>query len=201
MSETLSPSPLEGEGSRAAAGEGNATKAIPSPGGEAPPPSPSRGEGKKGRRFVRLAAVALLLAVGGFPVWYFAIREPEPRNDLERFQGDWKLTVGGRDTPNAVRVAGDRWQYVAGGEDGKAYRLTLNEAADPKQIDLELLDTVGLRGAPVKMHGVYAFDGNKTVRVRIEPALLPRPATLDDPDAVVWVLTKVKIEPAPASKK
>jgi glycosyltransferase involved in cell wall biosynthesis len=42
------PSPLEGEGSRAAAGEGKATEIVevfPSPGGEAPPPSPSRGEG------------------------------------------------------------------------------------------------------------------------------------------------------------
>ena len=171
-----------------------APEAKPAAGTAAPP-------GKKPRRLRLAAAIALLLAAGGFAVWYFAVREPEPRNDLERFQGDWKLTIDGRDTPNAVRIAGDRWQYVAGGADGKAYRLTLNEAADPKQIDLELLDTAGLRGAPVKMHGVYAFDGNKTVRVRIEPAILPRPTTLDDPDAVVWVLTKVKIEPAPGPQR
>ena len=44
-----------------------------------------------------------------------------------------------------------RWEYVG----GKAYRMTLNESA--KEIDLELIDTSGLVGAPVKMHGIYAL--------------------------------------------
>ena len=55
-----------------------------------------------------------------------------------------------RETDNAIRVAGDSWEYVTA-TTSKAYRVTLNDAANPKQIDLELLDTAGLRGAPVKM--------------------------------------------------
>ena len=51
--------------------------------------------------------------------------------------------------------------------------MTLNESANPKQIDLDLIDTKGLRGAAVKLHGVYAFDNNKTVRIRLDPALEP----------------------------
>jgi uncharacterized protein (TIGR03067 family) len=149
------------------------------------------------RWFVRLAPVIGLLAIGGVAVWYFVLREPEARNDLERFQGEWQISREGKETPNAVRVNGDTWEYVG----GKAYRMTLDESANPKQIDLELIDTTGLRGAAVKMHGVYVFDGNKTIRVRINPASEPRPTTLDDPDATVWVLTRVKLERNPEPGK
>jgi uncharacterized protein (TIGR03067 family) len=95
-----------------------------------------------------------------------------------------------------IRVSGDRWEYVAGQTVVKAYHLTLNEAANPKQIDLELLDTAGLRGAPVKMHGIYAFDGNTTARVLLGPASEPRPESLDDTDGGVQILTKVKFDEA-----
>ena len=160
--------------------------------------------GKRRARFAALAALAALVVVAGFAVWYFALREPEAKNDLERFQGAWQIAVatGGepRKTDNVVRVSGDRWEYAAG-PTTKAYRVTLNEAANPKEIDLELLDKVGLIGAPVKMHGVYAFDGNKTVRVRLGTAYEPRPATLDDPDGGVLVLTKVKPEQDAQQKK
>jgi uncharacterized protein (TIGR03067 family) len=156
--------------------------------------------GKKRRLAAVAALLALAVALAAVAVWYFAIREREPRNDLERFQGDWQIAVatGGepRRTNNAIRVTGDRWEYVTDATT-KAYRVTLNETANPKEIDLELLDVAGLRGARVKMHGVYAFDGNKTVRVRINVTTEPRPATLDEPDANVWVLTKVKLEAQP----
>jgi len=150
------------------------------------------------------AAVVSLVAVAALAVWYFAIREREPTSDLERLQGEWQIAVATgrepRQTNNAIRVAGDRWEYVTVAA-SKAYRVKLNEAARPKEIDLELLDTTGLRGAPVKMHGVYVFEGNKTVRVRINDTTEPRPTTLDDPDANVWVLTKVKLEPDALPKK
>ena len=136
-----------------------------------PLPSPSGGEGKKwGLR--RAAIIGLLLGtVAAVTVWWFAFREPEPKNDVERFQGEWKLGTPDRPDITFVRVSGDRWQYISNGQEARAFRMTLNETANPKQIDLELIDTKGLRGPPVKMHGVYAFEGNKTVRLRLDPAL------------------------------
>jgi hypothetical protein len=150
----------------------------------------------RGKRwFVRIAPIVALLAVGGAAVWYFALREPEPRNDAERFQGDWQITRDGKPTPNAVRVEGDTWEYVG----GKVYRMTLNEPA--KEIDLDLIDTTGLVGAPVKMHGIYAFSDNRSIRVLIRPALRPRPKTLDDTDEMPLELKKVKLEQSPPSGK
>ena len=145
--------------------------------------------------FTRLAPIIALLAVGGAAIWYFALREPEPRNDLERFQGEWQITRDGMDTPNAVRVTGDTWEYVG----GKAYRMILNESV--KEIDLELIDTTGLVGAAVKMHGLYAFTDNRTVRALIRDTSRPRPTSLDDPDEVPLVLKKVKLEQNPPSGK
>jgi uncharacterized protein (TIGR03067 family) len=145
--------------------------------------------------FVAIAGAAGV-AVVGFAVWYFAIHEPEPRNDLERFGGEWSVAAGGRESRNAIRVSGDRWEYVG----GKAYRITLNEAANPKEIDLDPLDLPKLIGPPPRLHGVYAFDDNKTARVILGPAILPRARSLDDPDAVL-VLTKVKLESSPEPRK
>ena len=149
---------------------------------------------KEKRWLVRLGPIVALLAVGG-AVWYFALREPEPRNDLERFQGEWQITRDGEDTPNAVRVKGDTWEYVG----GKAYRMTLNESA--REIDLELIDTTGLVGAAVKMHGLYAFTDNRIVRVLIRDTSRPRPTVLDDPDELPLTLKKVKLQRSPQSGK
>ncbi|MBA4062490.1 MAG: hypothetical protein C0501_02060 [Isosphaera sp.] len=143
------------------------------------------------------AAVVVLGAAAGFAAWFFLIHEPEPRTDLERFRGDWQIAVGGRTTPNVVTVAGDRWESSAAGVAGRAYRITLNEAADPKEIDLDPVDVANLVGRIPKLHGVYAFDGRSTVRVRVGDTTEPRPRTLDDPDHPGWVLTRVKVEPAP----
>ncbi|WP_439626920.1 hypothetical protein [Gemmata sp.] len=166
--------------------------AIPPSRPEAPPPSPARGEGKnqRKRRWLVVGSLGLLVAVGA---WYFLIRTTEPRNDGERFQGDWQIAVAGRNTPNAVTVAGDRWENLG----GKAYRLTLNEAADPREIDLELIDAPKMTGPAVKLHGVYAFEGNATVRMRLAPGTQPRPKSLDAADASEWVLTRVKLQEAP----
>jgi uncharacterized protein (TIGR03067 family) len=160
---------------------------------------------KRGRTWV-VAAVVVGLAAVGFAVWYFLIRTPEPRNDLERFAGEWKLTDARQRSGESeevrlgVRVKGDTWTYVAAGGEGKAFRITLNEAAAPKEIDLELIDTTGLRGPTPRMRGVYAFEGNTKVRVRLKDATQPRPKSLDDPDATDWILTKVKLEHAPPQR-
>jgi len=160
------------------------------------------------RRLRRRLILVALASVVGFAVWYFAIREPEPRNDFERFQGDWKLTNSRQNSSDAsdadeaevrsaVQIIGDRWQHLPG---GKAFRITLNESANPKEIDLELLDVTGLKGGAVKMRGVYTFSDNKTVRVGVKDATQPRPKSLDDADATDWVLTKVKLPRTPDRK-
>ena len=144
---------------------------------------------------VYIATLIGLLAVVGFAVWYFAIREPEPRNDMERFQGAWQIATAERGaTPVVVEVNGDQWQSVANAVKGKAYRLTLNESVNPKEIDLDPVDTAGLVGPSPRLHGIYAFENNRKVKVVLNPGVLPRPKTFEEADAVVWMLTRVKLE-------
>lgn len=146
----------------------------------------------------RTVAVLLVLAIlAGSGVWYGWLSSPT--NDLGRFQGEWKL-IDARQPPAGpdevrvgVRVSGDTWQYVTAGHNGKAFRLRLNEGTTPQQIELELLDTAGLKGPPVRLHGVYQFDGPDRVRVRVRAASEPRPESLDDPEATDWVLTRARL--------
>jgi len=163
----------------------------PETGGLTPPCSPG-----KPRRLRLVIGVVLLGILAGFGTWFFFIRDAEPKNDLERLAGDWQIAYAGRDTQNVVIVEGDHWQHQAGPMEGKAYRIVLNEVANPREIDLELIDARKMVGPPVKLHGVYAFENSKTVRLRINPGIQPRPKTLDDPDAMEWVLTRVKLQPA-----
>ena len=95
------------------------------------------------RRLSRGAAIVGVLAglITAVVVWWFAFREPEPKNDVERFQGEWSLGTPDRPDITFVRVSGDRWQYISNGEETRAFRMTLNETVSPKQIDLELIDT------------------------------------------------------------
>jgi uncharacterized protein (TIGR03067 family) len=163
------------------------------------------------RRLGKIAAFVLLLAICGGAIWYWGIYEPEPKDDLGRFQGDWKLTIGdpGENTeedespPRAIRITGDRWQFLASGKEieGKTFRITLNESATPKEIELTLLDATGNPIGSYRSRGVYTID-RKTARVLVEPVNKPRPTNLDNPgpDANVWVLTKVKLQLLPTQK-
>ncbi len=152
------------------------------------------------KRYRRLlVGLGVLAAVAVLAVYFFLTG---PTNDLERFQGEWKLTDA-RQAPTSddevrvgVRITADTWQYVTTGPGGKAYRMTLNEMTDPKEIDLELIDTTGLKGGTVLLRGIYAFEGNNRARVRVRDANEPRPQSWDDPDATDWVLSKVRLRPA-----
>jgi uncharacterized protein (TIGR03067 family) len=166
-----------------------------------PPSAGTASDGGRARRVRYSAAGAALLAVAAAAIWYFAVREPSYRNDAERFQGEWRITLNGRETPNAVRVEGEHWEYIASTTGVKAYRFRLNEAADPKEIDLELIDTAGLRGAPVRMHGIYRFDGNRSVKVVMAPGLEPRPRSIDDAEQPVLELRRVKLDRDPQPGK
>jgi uncharacterized protein (TIGR03067 family) len=162
---------------------------------------------KKPSRLGRVMLVVLSPGICVLAVWYWGIREPEPKDDLGRFQGDWKLVIGGRneeeneDEPprTAVRITGDRWQYLAAGREGKAYRIKLNETADPKEIEMILLDAEGNPVGGYRSYGVYTID-RKTARVLVLPVNKPRPTDFNHPDSVVWELSKVKLQ-LPAGRK
>ncbi|VTT97285.1 Sun protein OS=Planctomyces limnophilus (strain ATCC 43296 / DSM 3776 / IFAM 1008 / 290) GN=Plim_1107 PE=4 SV=1: Nol1_Nop2_Fmu [Gemmataceae bacterium] len=63
---------------RGVRGEGGASKGNPSPGGEAPPPSPARGEGRASGRY-RVLARPVLPTPGTDPAGYFAAAFSFPR--------------------------------------------------------------------------------------------------------------------------
>jgi uncharacterized protein (TIGR03067 family) len=129
-------------------------------------------------------AAALVVLLGGFGLWYGFLRGPA--DDLGRLQGEWRVDVYGRDG-GAIRVNGDRWTYVTGGQEQRSYRIALTPAAN--EIDLTLLRPDGEpavyshgpeRGSPVKMHGVYSVNKDGA-RVVLRPGIEPRPTSLDDP--------------------
>lgn len=150
------------------------------------------------RRRRLVPAAALVVLVGGFALWYIFLRGSS--DDLDRLQGDWQVEVYGRSRV-MVRVAGDRWTYVIDGREQRSYRVAVNPAATPREIDLTQLrpdettatNTHGPgRGTGVKMHGVYAIDKD-TVRVVLRPGVEPRPTSLDEPgDAQTLLLRQAK---------
>jgi uncharacterized protein (TIGR03067 family) len=149
------------------------------------------------KRFGRVVLIVLILTVCGGAVWYWGIREPEPKDDLGRFQGDWKQTPDARNNkdgeaeafPIAVHVTGDNWQYIVGGKGLKTFRITLNETASPKEIDLTLLNAEGKPIGEYGSHGIYTINRNEA-RIVVAPAYLPRPKGFDDPESIVWVLKR-----------
>ena len=144
-----------------------------------------------------------------FGIWYFAIRTPEPADDLGRFQGDWALAVpaaGGDGQPAGwlkpvtVRVAGDRWVYVADGRETRRYQMTLRPDASPKEIDLVQLQPDGTPlmqqwpppTRPVTIRGVYEIEGGRA-KVVTGIGDENRPKSLDETEGVtVWLLERVE---------
>lgn len=163
-------------------------------------PEMAKPRSRSRRRLGRIVAiVALLLACAG-ATWYWAIYEPEPKDDLGRFQGDWKLISGARDEnegddrlpPKVVRIAGDRLKFLMGGKEGKTFRIELNETASPKEIELTLLDAHGNPAGGYRSRGIYTIDRH-IARLILEPVNKPRPRDFNDPDSVVWELSRVKL--------
>jgi uncharacterized protein (TIGR03067 family) len=143
-----------------------------------------------------------VLVAAGFALWYAVFRDAAPKDDLGRLQGEWRVTrpggaPGQDDSQTLIRVEGDRWSYVVGGREATAWRLVLNAAADPKEIDLTLIERNGepvpapRSGPEPRQLGIYAIDGD-TVRWARNPAGGPdgRPKSLDDPATVT--LTRVR---------
>jgi uncharacterized protein (TIGR03067 family) len=144
-----------------------------------------------------LLAVPLVLVLAGIGVWYAFLRDGGPKDDLTRLQGEWVMSMSGRENLAVIRVEGDRWTYVSIGGETVA-RVVLNPAADPTEIDLirlgddgqPLVYTQGER-TEVRQRGVYAVEGD-TVKVALAPYPMPRPKALDPAEAPVWVLTRAK---------
>ncbi len=161
--------------------------AITPPAGSTSHPLPDgRGSPGKGRGLL-VAGIALLLALIVAVLWFAFSGNREPGDDLARLQGVWKVTAYGRETQASIRVDGDRWTYSAGGMEGHSYRLTLRPDANPKEIDLVLLDNAGQpvafthgakKGSPVSFRGVYSIK-DETLRVVLAPGMEPRPTAID----------------------
>ncbi|HJZ59872.1 MAG TPA: TIGR03067 domain-containing protein [Gemmataceae bacterium] len=144
-----------------------------------------------------------MLLVPGFGLWY-GLRDTGPKDDLGRLQGEWKITPAGAPgkddgPPLLIRIEGDRWSHVVGDEVVTTWRLALDPDANPKRLDLTLIERNGRpvpaerSGPEPKLLGIYALDGD-TLRWAQNPATAPdgRPKSLDDPEAMVLTLTRVK---------
>lgn len=154
--------------------------------------SPSR------RKFVAGAALVVVLVLLGGALAYFALRGP--RDDLGRFQGEWKLTTADRESqfPTTVRVTGDKWVYRVADKDQKRYAITLRPDADPKEIDLTQFAADGTpvlekrdgTFVPVVHRGIYTIEDGKA-KMLTAPNPHPRPTSFDATDgAPVWLLER-----------
>lgn len=176
--------------------------------GENPQPAPLQ-QTPISRRWPRwlagVALVVLLLGVSGGSIWYWFVREPEPSDDLGRFQGDWKLTTREGDGEDegrtiAVRITGDRWHSVSADKEIPIFRMVVNETASPKEINLTRLDAQGNPLGEYGSHGIYTID-RKTARLAVDPVSKRRPKEFDNPESVLWILTRVRIENLPERRK
>ncbi len=140
-----------------------------------------------GSRRRLLLGLAVVVSVG-FGLW-FVFRGPT--DDLGRLQGEWAITVADRGEIGVIRIEGDRWVYVFGGQEQSSHRITLNPATTPKEIDLTSLlpnsqpviftDGPG-KGSEMKQRGVYTLEGNTLVVALVPIQEGPRPKTPNDSD-------------------
>ena len=138
-----------------AADAGAGSRPSPRVGGENPGPTPNTLSGgaasaRGGRRRILLVALGAA-AVVALAVRLWPTRPPPP--DVEQMVGDWQVTrrgdPPGTASPLRVRVTRQddgsyRWVYLTPtGRETGAHRLTVNPAADPKELDLTVLDAGG----------------------------------------------------------
>jgi uncharacterized protein (TIGR03067 family) len=153
------------------------------------------------------AAAALLGAAAA--IGYGFLRSGEPTEDLARFQGEWQLAIPASDhgppaaarlKPVIVRIHGDRWIYVANGNEQRRYAITLRPDTDPKEIDLiqltdndqPLLQQWPPPPQPVTIRGIYAFEQNRA-KVATSIGHEPRPTSFEATDGVtVWLLERIR---------
>jgi uncharacterized protein (TIGR03067 family) len=156
------------------------------------------------RTRVWVAVVALVLLAG--VALFFALRGP--KNDLERLQGEWVIQVprmdgsegGTSGPPLMVRVTGDRLAYVAGGEERSFFQVSLNEAANPKEIVLTRVTPEGKAASAmnaqgkqeaVALRGVYRIE-KATLKLALAPPDRSATTNLDDPPPLVQTLSRRK---------
>lgn len=160
---------------------------------DAIPSGPTSGRSKSAvpKRLVGVAAIAAV-AIGA---WYFALHR-DSRDDLTRLQGDWNYSAAARANAGVIRIEGTTWSYHSGGPFGRSYRLTLHPEANPKEIDLALLDESGQpatfthgagKGKEVKLLGIYEFDGDA---VKLALGVTTRPKSFEDDEAQALRLTR-----------
>lgn len=147
----------------------------------------------------RALAVAAGLVLVGLGVWYFALRGPT--DDPGRWRGEWQVSVRtvGPDGQLAqlarpgvtIRVTGTEWQYRFGEKDAKRYTAVLRPEANPKEVDLTMLDREG-KPTQFVLRGIYELERNRA-RVATAPDPDPRPTEFEAADGgTVWLLHRVE---------
>jgi len=147
----------------------------------------------------RRLLVAAGIVVAAVALWFAVLRGRGPSDDLGRLQGDWAITAEGRGEVGRVRIDGDRWTYVSGGQERSAHRVTLDPTATPKEIDLTALEPYGTprrftsgpgKGNEVKQLGVYALDRD-TFAVALAPVQEGRRPKSLDADLPLLTMTRL----------
>lgn len=94
-----------------------------------------------------------------------ADKKVNPKEELKKFQGNWKLTTwitGSRDNAvdgHGVYIEGDEWEYLIQGKSKRKDRITINPNAEPKQIDLKLSARTQV------LYGIYRFNDDGTLEI------------------------------------
>ena len=154
-------------------------------------PDPFIAKRTRGFGFRRRLLLGFTVVVSvGFGLWFGVVRA-RGTDDLSRLQGEWGITVADRGEIGLIRIKGDRWVYVFGGQERSSHRITLNPAATPKEIDLTSLLPNGQpviftdgpgKGSEMKQRGVYTLEGDTLVIALVPVQEGPRPKTPNDPD-------------------
>jgi uncharacterized protein (TIGR03067 family) len=118
------------------------------------------------RRFVMYRTMAIVFALAVSPSLLLADdKEEAAKNELKKFQGDWKAVKSEDDGRAATRgdpiiVEGDKLSLVIRDRITFVGKIKLNPTADPKTIDWEY--TEGPGGVVGKVQrGIYRWDGDK----------------------------------------
>jgi uncharacterized protein (TIGR03067 family) len=140
---------------------------------------------------MRLPALLLVATLG------LALVAASPGgDDAKKMQGVWDIVeyeVQSKPLPaNVLKkvkavFTGDKFKIDTGSPDVKESTFKLDSAKNPKQIDFAGEE----KGAPVKMKGIYAFDGDSLkICLIVDPAARPTEFKTDEKTKSVRMVLK-----------
>lgn len=131
-------------------------------------------------RIARLLLTLALIASGLTVTAQSA--QGDPKKDLERFQGKWKVaTFNGEAVPAdmgefALVINGDKYQQILGGEITEEGTIKVDVSKTPMWIDLSILTG---SDAGAQQPGVVTITGDSMTLGLAVPGGTKRPASMD----------------------